>query len=82
MRTDLLAPRADIGLERETTDTEFGEVRLAELATPLWLPHTVDVTIEWNGEIFRNQHRYTNYRMFRVESTIGPIAPGETSPQK
>ena len=81
MRTDLLAPRPDIGLVRQTTKSEFSEVRLAALATPLWLPREVEVTIVWRGELFHNEHRYTNYRLFRVESTILPIAPGQRIPQ-
>lgn len=81
VRTDLLAPRPDIGLERQTTEIEFGEVRLPEVSNLLWLPNKVVVTTESNGQVLRNQHRYTNYRLFRVESTIKPIAPDQTVPE-
>lgn len=81
MRTDLLAPRWDVGLRRQTTEVEFGEVRLPEVANPLWLPCEIVVTAELNGEVFRNQHHYTNYRLFRVESTIKPIEPSQPIPK-
>jgi len=81
MRTDMLAPRWDVGLRKQTTEVDFGEVRLPEVATPLWLPQTVVVTTSLNGETLRNEHRYTNYRLFRVESTIKPIESGETVPK-
>lgn len=81
MRTDLLAPREDVGLARQTTEIEFDEVHLPDVSTPLWLPHEVVVNTASNGEILHNQHRYTNYRLFRVESTIKPIGPDPTSPK-
>jgi len=67
MRTDLLAPREDVGLERQTTEIEFGEVRLPEVSTPLWLPHEVVVTTASNGEILHNQHRYTSLNFHGTE---------------
>jgi hypothetical protein len=67
MRTDLLAPREDVGLERLTTEIEFGEVRLPEVSTPLWLPHEVVVTTASNGEILHNQHRYTSLNFHGTE---------------
>jgi hypothetical protein len=81
MRTDLLAPRSDVGLKQQTTEVEFGEVHLPEVATPLWLPQTVVVTASLNAETLRNEHRYTNYRLFRVESTIKPAEPDGTVPK-
>jgi hypothetical protein len=81
MRTDLLAPRWDVGLRQQTTEVEFGEVHLPEVATPLWLPQTVVVTTSLNAETLRNEHRYTNYRLFRVESTIKPVEPEKTVPK-
>ncbi len=81
MRADMLAPRWDIGLRQQTTEIEFGEVRLPGVLTPLWLPQTVVVTTNWRVETLRNEHHYTNYRLFRVASTIKPDEPGETAPK-
>jgi hypothetical protein len=70
MRTDLLVPRSDIGLDRETTDVTFSEVKLVDTATPLWLPSNVIVCTVFKGHTFRNEHRYTNYKRFRVSIKI------------
>lgn len=45
LRTDLLAPRPEVGLDQQTTKITYSEVRFADLATPLWLPHDVNVYI-------------------------------------
>ena len=40
MRTDLLAPRWDVGLNQQTTEVTLSKVQLADVAAPLWLPST------------------------------------------
>ncbi|HEV2175621.1 MAG TPA: hypothetical protein VGW33_00225 [Terriglobia bacterium] len=51
MRTDLLAPRPDLGLMGETIDTTFVEVRFPEKSgIVLWLPQNVTVTMQWKGK--------------------------------
>ncbi len=71
MRSDLLAPNNENRLDQLTTDVKFGEVRLQDAPSPLWLPRDVDVYIEINKQKFRNVHRYTNYRRYRVSVKIG-----------
>jgi hypothetical protein len=71
-RTDLLAPRNDIGLTRQTTDLTLSEVKLPDLATPLWLPSDVKVYLVFKGLTFRNEHRYADYQHFGVSIKIGP----------
>lgn len=66
MRTDLLAPRADIGLEQETTDIRFKDVRFKQNHSALWLPVDVVVTIGWQGSVFQNHHHYTDFKLFQV----------------
>jgi hypothetical protein len=75
LRTDLLAPRPDIALERLTTDLQLGEIRLPQFVSPLWLPQQVDLTADSGQEHFRNLHRYSGYRLFKVESKILPAPP-------
>ena len=70
LRTDLLAPRGDIGLERQTTEENFTEVQLADIPSPLSLPSDVRVYAVFNGNIFRNEHHYTDYRRYRVSVKI------------
>ena len=73
MRTDLLAPRSDIGLEQQTTLLRLDKVQLPEVPKPLWLPSEVQVTVKFKGQCFRNDHRYPEYELFRVSSKI--LAP-------
>ena len=82
MRTDMLAPRPDIGLQRQTTDLHFGETRLPELVTPLWLPQEVVVTSGSDKQLYQNVHRYSDYRLFKVESKILSSPPDQPLPTK
>jgi len=69
LRTDLLAPRREVALM--TTELTLGAVRLADLATPLWMPSEVSVRTEMRGKLFQNEHKYTNYKRFGVSVKIG-----------
>jgi hypothetical protein len=73
MRTDLLAPRADIGLEQQTTQLRLDEVQLPGVPQPLWRPSEVQVNVRFNGQYFRNEHRYREYKLFHVSAKI--VAP-------
>lgn len=77
MRTDLLAPRPDIGLDEQTTEITFKEVRFSDLPVPLWLPRDVNINMKFTAgasvEIVRNTHRYTDYRRYQVSTKI--LAP-------
>jgi tetratricopeptide (TPR) repeat protein len=72
MRTDLLYPIALARLDRVTTDIHYSEVRFQDAALNLWLPRDVVVTVDWNGKLLRNRHSYSDFHLFRVESTIKP----------
>lgn len=83
MRTDLLAPRSEIGLKQQTTEVTFNEVKLLDVATPLWLPSDVKVYVDFKPQdidygqfyerTYRNEHRYANYQRYRVAVKI--LAP-------
>jgi hypothetical protein len=79
MRTDLLNPDRQTNVMRMTTDVRLSEVRFKESSRVFWLPSVVVVTlvqgvaISVSGDpkvIYRNTHRYSNYKMFRVEVRI------------
>lgn len=72
LRFDLLEPCLEVGLEKETTEIKLGEVRIPEAATTLWLPLDVTVAAICKGQLFRNVHHYSRYRMFSVQSTLKP----------
>jgi tetratricopeptide (TPR) repeat protein len=78
LHTDLLAPQSKVRLQRQTTEIQFKEVSFKEVARALWLPEEVAVTVDWRGRIYRNQHRYSDFKLFNVEAKEErktPIAP-------
>ena len=89
LRTDLLAPREEIGLASETTLVTFGEVHLPDVPTPLWLPSDVLVNahfslpndqLGYTEQNFRNEHRYSDYKSYRVSVKMAPDVPKEPAP--
>jgi hypothetical protein len=82
LRVDMLAPRPDIGLKRQTTELHFGETHLAQTVSPLWLPQEVVVTTNTKSQLFRNVHRYSGYRVFKVETKILPGPPDQPPPKR
>ncbi len=72
MQTDLLVSRSDIGLNQHATRIEFEEIAFPGISRKLWLPREVLITIQFQGYKFRNLHRYTQYKLFSVESKDGP----------
>jgi len=67
MKSDLLAPRTDVWLDRQTTDIEFQEVRFSD-DQKLWLPREVRVDAVYLHTRYRNRHRYSDYKRFTVAS--------------
>jgi hypothetical protein len=72
IRTDLLASRTDIGLSRQSTQVIFSELRLPDSASSLWLPRQVNVSSEYKGQTFHNEHQYSGYQRFRVSVRMVP----------
>lgn len=72
IETYLLAP-PEAGLERETTQIEFSAIQLRQASTPFWLPTEVVVDVWLDHRHFRNIHRYSDFKLFRVETRIGPV---------
>jgi hypothetical protein len=69
LRKDLLRPLPEVNLERETTEIAFGEVHFKGLAEGFWLPQQVSVAVDWNGKHFRNEHHYSDFKLFNVDAT-------------
>jgi len=79
MRTELLIPPSQSGLIEQSTDIHFSEVRFAAGRLPLVLPREVTVFWRFAGQSYRNRHRYSDYKVFTVES-YDKISPPETKP--
>jgi len=72
METWLLAPRSDIQLESADTVVNFFSVQPGDVDRTVWVPHDVTVTTLYQGRKAQNTHRYSNFQIFRVESTLKP----------
>jgi hypothetical protein len=72
LRTDILAPQQEFGLEEQTSKILFGPVNIAQLNLELWLPMGVDVRFEDNGVDLQEQHFYSHYHMYHATSRIVP----------
>ncbi len=70
MRTDLLAPIPP--LTRMTTKVSYAMNQLEGGPPDFWLPRQVAVTVDIGRFVFTNSHKYSDYRLFRVESVIKP----------
>jgi hypothetical protein len=70
--TWLLAPRQDIDLSSQISTVDFYAVQPSGSERVLWLPRDVNVWVLYHGTAVRNTHQYSNFKLFRVESTIKP----------
>ncbi len=68
IKTDLLEPLPQLGLTHMTTEISYGDYRFGSTPRTFWLPREVVVTFRYGGRDFRNTHRYSDYRLFSVES--------------
>jgi tetratricopeptide (TPR) repeat protein len=81
MRTDLLKPQSSVRLQRQTTEIQYHQVQFKEIATGMWLPRKVAVTVDWKGKTFHNLHRYTDFKLFNIETKekARPLEPAPPS---
>jgi len=81
LHTGLLNPLPKVRLQKQTTEIKFQPVSFDGSSTTLWLPREVEVMIEWKGRVLRNQHRYSDFKLFNVEVQEVGI-PRQKSPGK
>lgn len=72
IQTDLLARRRDVDLDKATTVIDFGAVHLADNHAILRLPTRIVVETKVKSQQFRSIHEYSDFKLLRAESPIGP----------
>lgn len=72
MRTDLLAPRPDIYLQKMTAEVHFTELVLPQSSSSLWVPDEAVVTWNFKGQTVQQRHSYSKYRFYAVKTKIVP----------
>jgi hypothetical protein len=70
LRSDLLAPRSEINIQRQTAKIVFGPVKIASLESVLWEPQAASLEMETGGQLFHEEHRYSKYRLFHAKSRV------------
>lgn len=68
IRTHLLKPAPEIRLQSQTTDIYFSDVQFTKARSKFWVPREVAVTVAWNGRVYRNLHKYSDFQLFKVEA--------------
>ena len=72
LRTDVFPPPSDANVWRLVSDIHYGEIHFEQLATPLWVPDNIVVTMSMADRMWRDQHHYTGFRLFTVDSKMVP----------
>jgi hypothetical protein len=72
IETFLVTPPPDGDLESLKTRVEFSAIQLRQASSALWLPTEVVVDVWLQHRHFRNVHRYSTFKVFQVETRIGP----------
>ncbi|MGO9269504.1 MAG: hypothetical protein ACLQOO_04480 [Terriglobia bacterium] len=80
LRTDLLEPQTRIRLKRQTTEVAYSPITFTQGRLTLWLPVQVTVTVSLENHTFRNQHVYSDFKLFSVETHEQHGQPGASSP--
>lgn len=70
LHTDLLAPLPEVSLQRLTAQIRFAPTRIEEIPSLLSLPREVTITSKVSGWTLREIHKYSEYRLFRVQSRV------------
>jgi Tfp pilus assembly protein PilF len=66
LRTELLTPLPQVGLDSTTTQIDYQNVRFKTSSETFWLPREVAVTMDWKGRKFHNEHHYSDFKLFDV----------------
>lgn len=68
LRTDILRETGDVDLRQETTEVEYAPVNFQQSNQQVWVPKEVTVSGQLGRYTFHNSHRYSDYRLFKVET--------------
>jgi hypothetical protein len=68
IHTHLLNPYPRVRLQKLSTEIRLHGVEFAGIDEALWLPEQVGISVDWRGRLLRNQHQYSDFKIFNVES--------------
>ena len=70
LRTDLLASLPELRMQKQTANILFSSIHISGMDSDLWLPTTVRLEMEARGQYIQEQHKYSNYRLYRSKTRI------------
>jgi hypothetical protein len=69
---------ASVGpVQYQTTDVRYWKVQFEGVPKSFWLPYEVTVDLRVRDNLYRNQHQYSDYKLFNVKTDYN-ITPPET----
>lgn len=76
MQTSAINPARPV--QYQVTDVHYWKVQFEGVPDSFWLPYEVIVDLKVRGNLYRNEHRYSDYKLFDVHTDYS-ITPPETS---
>jgi hypothetical protein len=58
----------EIGLQRLQVDVEYGPTENNREADPVWMPKAARIEAATARQLWRNEHHFTDYKYFNVET--------------
>jgi VWFA-related protein len=77
MYTGLLLPDRPIRLKETRTNISYGKVVFANSQQAFWLPQEIQVEWEFPEYKYSNKHKYSDYRLFSIDSDYKINRPEE-----
>jgi hypothetical protein len=75
LRINLLHSDSKFFITEQSTDLKLREIQFEGSQKPFWLPGDCLVETQIAGRVFRNQHRYRDYKLFDVSSDFQIDSP-------
>jgi len=80
METDLAKPIPDIRLEYQHMSIDYAPINYPNSKEQLWLPTLAEIYGRYRGHFYRQSHSYSNFLLFRVDTTQKDKNPAPTEP--
>jgi hypothetical protein len=68
-------------VQYQATDAHYWKIQFEGVPNSFWLPHEVTVDLKVRGNLYRNQHQYSDYKLFDIQTDY-TIPPPETPSPK
>jgi hypothetical protein len=73
MQTSMIVPAGP--LQNQATKVDYQEVAFEGVHHSFWLPSEATVNLKVGSNVYRNQHRYSDYKLFDVQSDYNITQP-------